>query len=376
MGRPKKEQPAGENTVENTTESLKDSVSKALKGNFDLNKFKERKLLNGDVKFKDQEWIPISKALMDALSIPGIPMGQITLVRGKSNTGKTTTIIEAAVSAQKKGILPVIIITEMKHDWNHWRTMGFEIDEEKNEKGETVDYTGFFIYRDRGKLKSIEDIAAFIMDLLDEQKKGNLPYDLLFVWDSAGSQPCQMSLDLGKNDAMWNAGAMATQFGNLVNAQIVLSRKEESKYTNTFLVVNKVGNTRPKMPMEQIRMTNKGGDAMYWDAAMVLTFGNITNSGTSKIKAVKGGKDVEFALRTKVACDKNHVNGIQTKNTIISTVHGFIPDNNAAIAKYKKEHSHEWENILGKGDFKISEDNSEWEEKKDVSDLVDYEDQD
>ena len=208
------------------------------------------------------------------------------------------------------------------------------------------------------------------MDVLDEQHKGNLPYDLLFIWDSAGSQPCQMSLDLGKNDHQWNAGAMATQFGNLVNSQIVLSRKEEYKYTNTFLVVNKVGNSRPKSPMEQVRMTNKGGDAMYWDATMVLTFGNITNSGTSKIKAVKDKKDVEFALRTKISCDKNHENGLQTKSTVISTPHGFIADTPNAIKKYKDEHSHEWVDILGKGNYTITEDNAEWEEKKDILDLL------
>lgn len=350
--------------------SLSEAVSAEIKKSFDLNKFKEKKMLNGNVKFKEQKWIPVSKALMEAVSIPGIPMGHITLVRGKSNTGKTTTVIEAAVNAQKMGVLPVIIMTEMKHSWKHWQSMGFELEEVKDDKGITIDYEGFFIYRDRGKLRSIEDIASFIMDLLNEQKSGNLPYDLLFIWDSAGSMPCQMSLDLGKSDAMWNAGAMATQFGNLVNSQIVLSRKEEYPYTNTLLVVNKVGNTRPKTPMEQVRMTNKGGDALYWDATVVFTFGNITNSGTSKIKAVKDKKDVEFALRTKISCEKNHENGLQTKGTIINTAHGFIPDTPTAIKKYKDEHSSEWVNILGKGNYTITEDNSEWEEKKDLSDLL------
>lgn len=373
MGRPKKEQPAGENTVENTTDTLKDSVSKALKNNFDLNKFKERKLLNGDVKFKDQKWIPFSKALQEALSLPGAPMGHITQLRGQSNTGKTTTAIEIGVAAQKMGILPVLLITEMKHDWNHWKTMGFELNEVKDKNDRVVDYDGFFIYRDGGKLRAIEDVAAFMADILDEQRKGNLPYDLCFIWDSVGSLPCQLSLNQGKNDAMWNAGAMANQFGNFINQQIVLSRKEESKYTNTFIVVNKTGVSRPTGPMERPRMTNKGGNTIYYDASLVLTFGNITNAGTSKIKATKDKKDVEFALRTKVSCDKNHVNGITTKNTIVSTVHGFIPDDNNAINKYKKEHSHEWSNILGKGEYKITEDTSEWDEKKDTSDLVDFE---
>jgi hypothetical protein len=263
----------------------------------------------------------------------------------------------------------------MKHDWNHWKTMGFEINDVVDEStGEIIDQDGFFIYRDRSTLNSIEDIAAFIIDLLVEQKKGNLPYDLLFIWDSVGSIPCQMSIEQGKNNPMWNAGAIATQFGNFVNQQIVMSRKESSKYTNTLFVVNKVGVAPALTPMSQPKMTNKGGDTFYYDASLCFTFGNITNAGTSKIEATKDKKKVEFALRTKIACDKNHINGITTKGTIVSTVHGFIKDDALAIKKYKDEHSHEWVDILGKGSYIIQEDNSEWDEKADASDLFENED--
>jgi hypothetical protein len=358
-----------------TRKSLTEAASNEIKSAFSLDKFKQNKGLASNVKFKEQKWIPFSPALQETLSIPGIPMGHVAMVRGKSNTGKSTTSIEVAVSAQKLGVLPVLIITEMKHDWNHWKTMGFEINDVVDEStGEIIDQDGFFIYRDRSTLNSIEDIAAFIIDLLVEQKKGNLPYDLLFMWDSVGSIPCQMSIEHGKNNPMWNAGAIATQFGNFVNQQIVMSRKESSKYTNTLFIVNKVGVAPALTPMSQPKMTNKGGDTFYYDASLCFTFGNITNAGTSKIEATKDKKKVEFALRTKIACDKNHINGITTKGTIVSTVHGFIKDDALAIKKYKDEHSHEWVDILGKGSYIIQEDNSEWDEKADASDLFENED--
>jgi hypothetical protein len=358
-----------------TRKSLTEAASNEIKSAFSLDKFKQNKGLASNVKFKEQKWIPFSPALQETLSIPGIPMGHVAMVRGKSNTGKSTTSIEVAVNAQKMGVLPVLIITEMKHDWNHWKTMGFEINDVVDEStGEIIDQDGFFIYRDRSTLNSIEDIAAFIIDLLVEQKKGNLPYDLLFLWDSVGSIPCQMSIEQGKNNPMWNAGAIATQFGNFVNQQIVMSRKESSKYTNTLFVVNKVGVAPALTPMSQPKMTNKGGDTFYYDASLCFTFGNITNAGTSKIEATKDKKKVEFALRTKIACDKNHINGITTKGTIVSTVHGFIKDDALAIKKYKDEHSHEWIDILGSGSYIIQEDNSEWDEKADASDLFENED--
>jgi flagellar biosynthesis GTPase FlhF len=90
--------------------SLTAAVSSQLKANFDLDKFKEKKSLNSQVKFKEQKWIPFSKALQESISIPGAPVGHITLLRGHSNTGKTTALLELAISAQKMNILPVFII--------------------------------------------------------------------------------------------------------------------------------------------------------------------------------------------------------------------------------------------------------------------------
>jgi hypothetical protein len=121
-------------------------------------------------------------------------------------------------------------------------------------------------------------------------------------------------------------------------------------------------------------MTNKGGDTFYYDVSLCLTFGNVTNAGTSKINAVRDKKKVEFALRTKIACDKNHINGITTMGTIVSTVHGFIPDKPSEIDKYKKENSNEWADILGQGNYSVQEDNSEWDEKVATVDLFENED--
>jgi hypothetical protein len=340
------------------TKSTAEAASAGVKSsskNFDLKKFKKSKYLAGaSVKFKPQSWIPASDALQDILSLPGIPHGHVTLIRGHSDTGKTTQLLEIAVEAQKKGIMPVFIITEMKWNWEHAIQMGVKVDEivDKN-TGEVVDYDGFFIYADRGNLNTIEDVAAFIMDLLDEQKKGNLPYDLCFLWDSIGSVPCEMSIKSNKNSNEWNAGAMSVQFGGQVNQRILLSRKESYPYTNSLVAINKIWTLKPGSPMELPKMKNKGGETMFFDATLIVTYGNITNAGTSKINATKDGKKVEFAKRTKVQVEKNHINGITTTGRIIMTPHGFIENDPKAINDYKAEHSHEWLKLLGDGDGSI-----------------------
>ena len=344
------------------------TASEIIKGGFSLDKFKKNKGFSSQsVKFKTQDWIPVSKAFQDIVSLPGIPTGHITLLRGHSDTGKTTLLLEAAVSAQKRGILPVFIITEMKWSWPHAQTMGLEVEEVTDEEtGEITDYQGFFLYADRGSLNTIEDVAAYILDLIDEQKKGNLPYDLCFFWDSVGSVPCDLSVRSNKNNNEWNAGAMSTQFGNNLNQKILLSRKEGSKYTNTLVAINKVWTMKPEHPMGQPKLQNKGGMAMWYDATLIVTFGNITNSGTSKIKAIAKGKEYEFAKKTKVQVEKNHINGIQSRGAIVMTQHGFIEDEKKAIDGYKDQYKGTWSGILWSTDFEIAVEAEVGEDSRDI----------
>ena len=341
--------------------SLSEAVSSEIQANFNLDGFKSKKGLTSKAKFKEQEWIPLSSAYQEVTSVPGIPMGHIVLLRGHSDTGKTTALLEAAVEAQKRKILPVFIITEMKWSWDHAQMMGLNINEVIDEEtGEVIDYNGNFIYVDRETINSIEDVSGFILDLIDEQKNGNLPYDLLFLWDSIGSVPCEMSIKSNKNNNEWNAGAMSTQFGNSVNQRITLSRKESYAYTNTLVCINKVWTAKAESPMGKPKLMNKGGFAMWFDSTFVVTFGNIMNAGTSKIKAIKGGKQVEFAKRVNVQIDKNHINGMTTRGKIVMTPHGFILDNEKDLKKYKDDHKDEWAAILGGGDFIIAEEDQNY----------------
>jgi hypothetical protein len=181
-----------------------------------------------------------------------------------------------------------------------------------------------------------------------------------------------MSVKQNNNNPMWNAGAMATQFGNFINQKFPMSRKETYPYTNTFFVINKTGVQPALTPMSQPRMTNKGGNAMYWDASIVITFGNVTNSGTSKIHAQHKGKKVEFAKRTKISIDKIHADcGVATTSTVIVTPHGFIPDDKDEEKAYKAAHAPEWFGTnVNVDEIQITEDNSEWEESRSISPMI------
>ena len=343
--------------------SLGGDISKSVKGTFSLDKFKAAKGLGStNNSFKEQEWIPLSPAWQEMVSLPGIPHGHITLLRGHSDTGKTTALLEVAVNAQKMGILPVFIVTEMKWSWEHAQMMGLQVDVEKDNEGKISGVDVNFIFADRGQLPTVEAVAGFMADLMSEQKKGNLPMDMVFLWDSIGSVPCQMSVEKAKNNNEWNAGAMSTQFGNFINQEILLSRKESYPYTNSLVAVNKIWVEKPIGPMSPPIMKNKGGNTMFFDSTLIVTFGNISNPGTLKINAVKDGKKVEWAKKVKVAIEKNHINGITTTGKILATPHGFISEKKSDIEKYKRQHQEEWGRILGEGPFEVITEGSEAED--------------
>ena len=121
-------------------------------------------------------------SMAEMVSLPGVPAGHITLLRGHSDTGKTTALLEVAVNAQKMGILPVFIVTEMKWSWEHAMMMGLEVDLEKDEDGNTIGVDGNFIFADRGQLPTVEAVAGFMADLMNEQKK----VIYLWIWYSYG----------------------------------------------------------------------------------------------------------------------------------------------------------------------------------------------
>ena len=60
----------------------------------------------------------------------------------------------------------------MKWSWEHAQQMGLELETEVDEEtGEILNYSGQFIYVDRETINSIEDVAAFILDLLMNKRK-------------------------------------------------------------------------------------------------------------------------------------------------------------------------------------------------------------
>jgi hypothetical protein len=293
------------------------------KNSFDAIKKKYSK----EAEYKSDRFLDCGDAFLDATGLPGPAIGHINMFLGHSDTGKTTALVKAAVDAQKKGIIPVFIITEQKWSWEHAELMGFD-------KGGDYLFNSDFEY--------IEQITDYINELMDAQDKGDLPHDLLFLWDSVGSVPCKMTYD-GKGGKQHNASVLSDKIGMGINQRISGSRRTDKPYTNTLIIVNQPWVELPDNPYGQPKIKAKGGESIWLNSTLVFLFGNQKNAGTTKIKITRNKRDVNFASRTKISILKNHVNGLGFNDgKIIVTPHGFMKakepaEEKASIQEYAKE---------------------------------------
>ncbi len=323
------------------------------KKSFDLDAFLESENLNSEPKDKELSWIPLSKAWFDALKLPGFPRGFVSLVRGYSNTGKSTAFYEAIAGAQKIGDFAIVIETEGNWNAEHAKMVGVKFKEVVDkETGEIMEKPDNFMlvrskdlynmYKNYNHQESkmmtkptrgepvIEDVSLFISEMIQKQEDGIIPMNLVFLWDSIGTLNCYKSACSNSSNNMWNAGAMGA-FQAIVNFKIPSSRSIDSEYTNTMICVQKIWLDS----MNGTVVKHKGGEFMFFNSRIIVHLGGILTHGTKKLTAKALNQDFQFGTEAKIRCEKNHVTGIERNGTIASTPHGYV--NPEELDEYKKQ---------------------------------------
>ena len=296
-----------------------------------------KKKYSKEAEYKPDRFFDLGDAFLDATGIPGPAMGHINMLLGHSDTGKTTALVKTAVDAQKKGILPIFLITEQKWSWDHAELMGF-------------DKSGPYLFN--SDFEYIEQITDYINEILDVQEKDETFPDILFLWDSVGSVPCKMTYD-GKGGKQHNASVLADKIGMGINQRISGSRRTDKTRTNTLLIVNQPWVELPDNPFGQPKIKAKGGEAIWLNSSLVFLFGNQKGAGTTKISITKDKRKVKIATRTKISISKNHINGLGYEDgRILVTSHGFMSgredgEEKKSIEEYKKENSDYISKMLG-----------------------------
>ena len=345
---------------------------------------------------KPQSWIPMPKAYCNCLGLPGIPENTVISILGHSNVGKSTLINHAIASAQRMGLIPVIIDTENAFSFQYAMNMGFkaepiygdveveEIDPETGEftvhtENQIVHWDGDFIYynnhllcerfgdmdyaqgkktKTKRKTAVIEDVAACINELLDAQENGEIEQGFLFVWDSIGSIGSFREYSAAKiANNMWSANAISAAFNLIVNDRIPSSKKVSSKYNNTFLYVNKIWMDSMSNPVGPSIMTPKGGKSMRYSTRLEMILGGQLTAGTKRLTATAKGINYSYGIETKIKVQKNHLDAphnVCYEGKLVACDLGFIAIED--LEQYKKEHVG---NILKEINAKLLEEGKE-----------------
>ena len=312
---------------------------------------------------KPMEWFIMPKGFTDALSLPGIPKGYFTGCCGWNSTGKSTLKNCLIASAQKQGVLPVLFETESNFDFQYAINCGMDatpimgVDEETGEE-KVIDYDGNFILFNneaiceycgdmdystmtkkstKRKVAVVEDIAYIINDLLDKQESGELPVELLFIWDSVGSVGSWKSYTSKSGNNMFDANSISVAFNSIVNTRIPSSRSQNYPYTNSFFIVNKIwDSSMATMGKPSVKL--KGGVSFEYALRLLIFTGKIVTSGVKKLQATLKGEKYVFGTEAPISIKKNHLPtpyNVTYEGEIICTSHGIIAE--SEIDEYKKK---------------------------------------
>lgn len=299
---------------------------------FDLDAYK-KKIKQREVTYKKDSFIPVDECLQAVLGLPGIPRGHVTQIYGRSDTGKTSLLFHIAAQCQAAGELPVVYITEKKVDWDRAKSMGFDKD------GNAL------IEESYGTL---EEVFKDILEKLAEQARGELPKNIVFLWDSIGNT---LSEDEFKDDKSGNRDIKATMMkaakvikGYLrhVGPKINETRKVEVPNNATIIFLNQAYMTPPPPGSYGIpgKLTPYGGDGIWYAASLVIQTKRI-----GKLEAQVDNVKKKFGTRSRVTIEKNHINGIEQSGDFVITPNSIIPDEKKAIDSYKADNKENWGNV-------------------------------
>ncbi len=219
----------------------------------------------------------VMKQPWDGLTgVPGFPCGQITMIQGKPDSGKTTIAMEGMVAAQQQGYYVVLADTEFKFNWKRFVAMG----------GDRADVIHL-------KADYLEMIYEKILKTIDKILERDPDARIFVVLDSLGMTPCREE---------WENDTKQPGLAARVNKKwIRRNRGRLHKMKVALVVVNHLYAKIGQMFGEGSK--GYGGDGFYFAAALVL----------EAVYAGRQGSKMKTIYRVR----KNHLSDAQgTKVTV------------------------------------------------------------
>lgn len=301
-------------------------MSKTSAPKFDLDAYKKT-IKVADTPLKKDTFIVLDECLHSILGMPGVPLGHITQIYGLSDTGKTSLLFHTAACAQAQGILPVMVITEGKVDWDRATLMGF------NKESAIIKEDAEFL----------EDAFQFIDKITSDVSMGELPMDVMIFWDSVGNTLSKDEVEI-KEDGSWEKKSTMMKAAKVISERMrVISKKindtRKISYPKSvgLMILNQAYKEPPAFPGGPTKLVPYGGNAIWYRSSLVLK----TNK-TKKLTATKGGSEIGFGIISKISVEKNHLTNTAHSGDFVITADEIIPNESNAVKDYKDRKKDSW----------------------------------
>lgn len=297
---------------------------------FDLEAYKTT-VKAADVPLKKDIFVSLDPCMHEILGMPGLPLGHISEIYGKSDSGKTSLMFHAAAKAQEQGILPVLIITEGKVSWDRAASMGF-------------DKEGFAIVRE--DLQYLEDVYSFMDQITSDVGSGVLPHNVMIFWDSLGNTLSKREVEEKKDgtterkSTMMVAAKVNSEGLRILSTKINNTRKHSYPKTVGVTIINTCYTAPPAFPGAMPSDKPYGGDAAWYKASLILK-----TKRRKKLTSVKEGVKMGFGLVSSISVEKNHLTNTSHSGEYVITGDSIIPNEKVAIDAYKEEKKDSWGNL-------------------------------
>lgn len=256
---------------------------------------------DADVDYESvSRWFKLNEKFQYLFDSPdGLPFGQLMHVFGKKDTGKTSMLMELMASCESQGVVPILLLTEHKYDWNRYQTL-FGGDRRK-----VVLFEPEFL----------EDVFTTIDTLLKRVEDNPNHPPIMIFWDSIGGTDAR---DFDVKDWSGDNGRTAQALKKLLKRLHRKVHRSEAKDRLGFMFFNQAWDRRAgNMTIE----TPNGGESTQHYYAIEVRLKR-TGTKTNKIN----GRDRKSGQKIKMSVIKNHITGSEPTTDCFVTFNGFAAD--------------------------------------------------
>lgn len=246
-----------------------------------------------------ESWIEMPPYFQRATGAKGFPVGHITQVVGKSDTGKTTLIMEGMIRTQKSGGIVYLIDSEHKFSFERFTLMGGIAEDIIVIPVESLEEAW------NAWVTVNEDIADF--------RKKDQTTPVMTVWDSVAASVPDAILEADAEDAHVSVDA------KINNKEIRKIRKRIRDNKIAAVFINHTYMTMPKFGIAEEVV--KGGSEMFFMSTLILK-----TKRRGWLKRTVNTVEEKFGVWSLLEVFKGHLGGSKATTPFYIVGQGILPD--------------------------------------------------